>query len=160
MNYGGTLKLVGFRSLPYCQNWDIPRLLHCSLTPTRLRDADPGVGGSGAWEAAAWNTKPHISRMHRLTHIYIHGHLSCLLTLLKIRQHRLQHNGSVAACTPTPVLFLPPPPPVQIHLLPTACHILSPCAFQWASFHILLALPVPFIEFCADGQLQDLQAIS
>jgi len=89
LNYGGTLKLVGFRSLPYCQNWDIPRLLHCSLTPTRLRDADPGVGGSGAWEAAAWNTKPHISRMHRLTHtyIYIYGHLSCLLTLLKIRQH-------------------------------------------------------------------------
>lgn len=54
----------------------------------------------------------------------------------------------------------PPPPPVQIHLLPTACHILSPCAFQWAQFHILLALPVPFIEFCSDGQQQDLQAIS
>ena len=49
------------RFLPYCQNWDIPRLLHCSLTPTRLCDADPGVGGCGAWEAAAWNTKHHIT---------------------------------------------------------------------------------------------------
>lgn len=52
---------VGLSLLPYCSELVAPLLLHFSLTPTRLRDADPGVGGCGAWEAAAWNTKHHVT---------------------------------------------------------------------------------------------------